>query len=405
MLSVYRRAAIALALVFPIGALADITGTVTLPPSFGLNLDNGASGGNPIDIQWQLTTASIRAIVTSGSAKIVNLGNMGAAGFAGLLSSTVVQLDYSSTSLDGNTDATSVLLQGDVFAVRTNGGNYAKVLVSGYSSDPGNPTLQDITLHWVTYSRVLPHLVMGPLGDDVWTTSILLTNATLSPTANVIATINFYQDNGQPLPLGIGIYDETHNGSLTQTANGQSLSALIAVRNSLTVVLSSPTFVEGWATINGPGITGQAVFHRHIVSTNQDFEAAVPVSTGGTEILVPFDGTSFVNGSTAVTTLPYITGMALANLDAVNPAAVNCTILNVDGSSAGAAAAIMLAPLGHTSLQLNAASGFAGVTQNIGALDCLTSSPSSANPPQVAVLGLRFLGVNGLTSFAPTIIQ
>jgi len=62
--------------------------------------------------------------------------------------------------------------------------------------------------------------------------------------------------------------------------------------------------------------------------------------------------------------------------------------------SLGTAAPIVIPPMGHTALQLNAASGFGNVPGTIGSLDCTSGGPL------FAVLGLRFLGVNDLTSFA-----
>jgi len=82
------------------------------------------------------------------------------------------------------------------------------------------------------------------------------------------------------------------------------------------------------------------------------------------------------------------------SLDPSLTTTINCAILDPNGLSLGSAAPITLPPMGHTALQLNAASGFGNVPGNIGSLDC------SSGGPLFAVLGLRFLGVNDLTSFA-----
>ena len=135
------------------------------------------------------------------------------------------------------------------------------------------------------------------------------------------------------------------------------------------------------------------MFHRHTFA-GTDYEATVPLSVGGTEYLVPFDATSYFNGTAQVATVPYITGMALANLDPSNAAIINCLILDPNGLSLGSATPITLPPLGHTALQLNAGTGFGNVAGKIGSLDC------SSNGTSFVVLGLRFLGGNDLTSFA-----
>lgn len=240
-----------------------------------------------------------------------------------------------------------------------------------------------------TYGQAFAHLALGPSGSDVWTTAIILNNTTDSQSSFMI---NFLQDSGQPLLLGLGIAVETHQ-VLQQYEDGHAVFGTVPARNSVTLVLSSSTFLEGWATLGGSGIAGQVVFHRH-TSAGADYEATVPLSMGGTEYIVPFDASYFFNGTAQVTSLPYITGMALANLDPSNTAIINCAIRDPNGSSLGSATPITLAPMGHTALQLNAGSGFASVAGNIGSLDC------SSNGILFSVLGLRFLGSNDLTSFA-----
>lgn len=249
------------------------------------------------------------------------------------------------------------------------------------------------TMHQV-YNQVFAHLAMGPLGSDLWTTAVILNNLGGSP---VSFNMSFFQDTGQPLPLALGIFDETHQSPIVPAPDGTSASGTIQAKGSVTIVLSSATFVEGWATLSGP-VTGQAVFHRH-TSTGAEYEATVPAASGGTEYLVPFDATSYDNGTTLITSLPYITGMALVNQDTANTVTITCAILDPTGASLGSASPITLQPMGHTALQLNSGSGFGGVVGNIGALDC------TSNGPAFAVLGLRFLGGNDVTSFAATKIH
>jgi hypothetical protein len=240
----------------------------------------------------------------------------------------------------------------------------------------------------------LPHLVMGPLGSDIWTTAVNLNNTTGSP---AVFTLSFIQDTGKALPLGLGIYNETHLASIQQTLAGDSTFGTIPANGTLTLVLSSNSFVEGWGSLSGAGITAQAVFHRHTTG-GADYEATVPLSAGGLEYQVPFDATTFFNGAAPVPALPYITGIALANLDAGNSVTITCAIQDQNGGSLGSATPITLVPLGHTALQLNASAGFGNVA-GIGTLDCSSGGTS------FAVLGLRFLGANDFTSFAATKIR
>lgn len=386
-------AALALALGLPIAALADVNGSEVLRPSFEFDFDTGTQGTSLADIQWNATGSS-RSISAVGSAKLFNLGNIGSSGFAALTSSSLINLPYAPGAINGTTDSSNLLVQGDVFAVLTNGGSYAKVLVTGFVTDPGSASLQDIQLQYYTYARAFTHLAMGPLGSDVWTTAITLNNTT---STSATFTITFYQDGGQALSLGNGFFSETQGASTVENSNGQSVSGTIPPKGNAVMVLSATTFLGGWATLTGPGVTGQAVFHRH-TSNNAEYEAAVPVATGGTEFLVPFDATFYVNGSKP-TTIPYITGMALANLDPSNSATISCSIFDPAGRSMGSGSPITIPPLGHTALQLNADSGFGNVSSKIGSLDCSSLGTS------FAVLGLRFLGSNDVTSFAAILVQ
>jgi len=236
------------------------------------------------------------------------------------------------------------------------------------------------------YGPAFPHLAMGPLGSDVWTAAIILNNTTAGSASYILS---LYQDNGQPLT--VGIFDENSSEPVTQ--NGANVTGTLSPKSTTTIVLSSSTFVEGWGTLIGPGVSGQAVFHRH-TSSGADYEATVPLSTGGTEFYMPYDATSFYNGTSFVAALPYITGMALVNLDTSNTATIDCTILTAAGPMAGMGTPVVLPPLGHQPLQVNAATGYSGIAGTTGTLDC------SSNGTAFAVLGLRFLGGNDLTSFA-----
>jgi hypothetical protein len=82
----------------------------------------------------------VRTLDPQAGAAIVNLGaiNFGSLSCAGLRSEP-----YANVPIDGNDDATNQLVNGDVFAVRTNQGNYAKVQVISYG--------YDLELKFVTY--------------------------------------------------------------------------------------------------------------------------------------------------------------------------------------------------------------------------------------------------------------
>lgn len=69
--------------------------------------------------------------------------NLGSVDFGSLTCGDLRSEAYASVPVDGNNDATNVLTTGDVFAVRTDQGNYAKVQVLSYG--------YDLELKFVTY--------------------------------------------------------------------------------------------------------------------------------------------------------------------------------------------------------------------------------------------------------------
>jgi len=83
----------------------------------------------------------VRSMVPQGSA---TLTNMGVIDFNSITPASLQALSYSSTPIDGNNDATNQLVANDVFAVRTNKGNVAKVQIESYG--------YNLQIRWVTYA-------------------------------------------------------------------------------------------------------------------------------------------------------------------------------------------------------------------------------------------------------------
>ncbi len=79
-------------------------------------------------------------MVPLSSATLVNLGIVN---FNNITLAKLQSYSYSTTPIDGNNDSTNQLVNGDVFAVHTSSGNYAKVLVLSYG--------YNIQIQWVTY--------------------------------------------------------------------------------------------------------------------------------------------------------------------------------------------------------------------------------------------------------------
>jgi hypothetical protein len=127
-------------------------GTTTLKGTFMFDLDTGIQGGTGPgeDIWWEQQTAVLRQMVPQNSAGIINLGLVN---FNTINAANLQSLTYSNTPIPGNNNPTNKLVTGDVFAVRTTSGNYAKVAVVTYG--------YDMVIQWVTYHLNSGYTVLG----------------------------------------------------------------------------------------------------------------------------------------------------------------------------------------------------------------------------------------------------
>jgi len=127
-------------------------GSAVLKGTWTFDLDNGAEGGvGPgFDIWWEQMTAVVRQMAPQNSARLVNLGVVD---FNSVTSDSLQTLTYGTTPIPGSNDASNKLVVGDVFAVLTNQGNYAKVKVLAYG--------YNMTIQWVTYRLNPAYAVLG----------------------------------------------------------------------------------------------------------------------------------------------------------------------------------------------------------------------------------------------------
>jgi len=146
------------ALATPVLAAASVisSGTATIPGTWSFDFDAGVLDNfalNPAaDVFWEQFTSTTRALEPENGATIVNLGVVS---FASVTLSELEGLSYGTSGLSGS-DVGGVLVSGDVFAIHTNDGNFAKVLVTGSlvpDSDNGLP------IQWETDS---PSVVPEP---------------------------------------------------------------------------------------------------------------------------------------------------------------------------------------------------------------------------------------------------
>jgi hypothetical protein len=124
-------------------------GTVVIKGTWGLDLDTGQPQKG-MDIWWEQVDKVKRKMVPMDGAAIVNLGKVN---FAAITPATLQVLSYGKVPICGDDGPGNQLKDGDVFAVRTNSGNLAKVRVVKYG--------YDMTVEWATYKLVDPYHLIG----------------------------------------------------------------------------------------------------------------------------------------------------------------------------------------------------------------------------------------------------
>jgi uncharacterized protein (TIGR03437 family) len=119
-------AAATVALAFPVLSLADVTGTTTLAANTRLNLDTGSTVASGGDLLWNGSTLTPQGSATAG----VLPGLTGSAAYGGLTSGqlAIFAVLLSSAAISGGSAPSGAIL-----VVHTNGGNYAKLLVTSNS--------------------------------------------------------------------------------------------------------------------------------------------------------------------------------------------------------------------------------------------------------------------------------
>jgi uncharacterized protein (TIGR03437 family) len=120
-------------------ASADVSGTKTLTATTALNLDTGNTAASGGDLLWNGSILTPQS--KAGIFNFLTSGSVGSSLFANLVQGSLSAVSltlYTSNGLGG-----ASLAVGAVFAVHTNGGNYAKVLVT--SNSGGSLGLQFVT--------------------------------------------------------------------------------------------------------------------------------------------------------------------------------------------------------------------------------------------------------------------
>lgn len=152
-------AVITLAIIAPIAASADLTGTVTLSSGYILGLDTGKVSTVAGDLRWISSGSDLEldaygsALIYSGFASTFT----GASNFNSITQAQLVGFKY-----NGNPIYSPAVNQ--IFAVFTNNNNYAAVLVTAIAPDNSTITLQFITFTAPTISQVINNYGLIPPG-------------------------------------------------------------------------------------------------------------------------------------------------------------------------------------------------------------------------------------------------
>ena len=269
-----RMASALLTVALPSVAWADRSGTATLAPDTFLNLETGTASHAGGDVFWDG-----KALTAQGTAGLFNLGKFGSRVFKSIHAGKAASVTYSAAPIPAST-----LVAGDVFGVRTNGGHYAKVIVS--ATDWGSLTLQYTTFMAAkplaasgpvitevqnNYSYILPGLPNGGIapgslfviigtGLSTAAAPVLQSSAppglltTLNQTS-VAVTVNgvtktpaLYYTSATQLAAVLPSTTPVGNGTITVTYNGQ-MSAAAPIQ----VVANAPGLDTFYGTGNGAG--------------------------------------------------------------------------------------------------------------------------------------------------------
>src|SRR5579863_978485 len=205
-----------LVLAFPVAALANLTGTPTLSSGQILNLDTGtvvASGG---DILWNGSTITPQGSATAISA--TSFGLSGASEFNSLVSAGPTALTGFTSLLTSAPIPASSLIVGGIFAVKTNGGNIAGVLVTAQSGT-------SITLQFVTFIATVPTITQvlnnyglipsGFTNSGIAPGSLFIIKGSLLASATTVSALQSSAAPGLPTTLNGASVKVTVNGTTT----------------------------------------------------------------------------------------------------------------------------------------------------------------------------------------------
>ncbi|HCU85667.1 PEP-CTERM sorting domain-containing protein [Methylophilus sp. UBA6697] len=131
-------------------------GVTVIPGTYLFDFDTGSLTTGPgADVWWEQITSTSRVLMPYSTAQLAYVGQVGVGGlsFNALTVSDLEALTYSSTGISGG-DVGNLLTANSVFAVKTDAGNYGKVLVTF----PFFQAYQNngLGVYWVTMTPTIP---------------------------------------------------------------------------------------------------------------------------------------------------------------------------------------------------------------------------------------------------------
>ena len=189
----------------------------TLQGTWLMNLDTGVMAAAGGDVWWEQIDNVQRRMVPRNGARIAYVGVMTTAQFAALSAAQLQSLDYGSTPIVGDNNASNKLVPGAVFAVRTDAGNYAKVRVVSYG--------YNLSLRITTWRLNPAYQVLG-------------TGYTNPEDVKVSAdghTAYITERSGNLLRVALNTVIPPHRAAATVVASGLEAPHQIALREDLNV--------------------------------------------------------------------------------------------------------------------------------------------------------------------------
>jgi uncharacterized protein (TIGR03437 family) len=245
----------AFALLLPAAMFADFSQSPVLASGQTLNLDTGAMATSGGDIKFTGTS-----ITLVGSATAYNIGSLGLPGFSAFPGQTSLQTFgplYTTTAISGNTLAVN-----DFFAVYTNAGHYAEVLIDAVSStsitlqfttfgatggaSPGAPVISRIQNNYSNIIAGLPNYGIAPS-----TLFVVYGSGLADPSAQAVLQSSL--SPGIPLTLNGASITVTVNGVVTHPAIYYAIAGQIAA-----VLPASTPVGTGTLTVTYNGLTSAA---------------------------------------------------------------------------------------------------------------------------------------------------